>query len=127
MSAVHDDPEEEAFGEAFAAHYDHGDDAHVIVLRGILDWRTEEFLRDAIEHARRSHRRLVVDLSGVSYANIDVLALFLAARTSPGLSFTAPVPEPIAKLLDTTGTTEVFTVHATLADALSRPPGAPRA
>jgi anti-anti-sigma regulatory factor len=114
---------QERFGEACVSYFDQGE-AHVVVLRGVLDWRAESFVRVLVDHARSSGRPLVVDLSAVTHLHVDVLALFLAARGRPGISLLTPLPSAFLRIAGTTGTTDAFTLHADLTHAVgsSAPP-----
>ncbi|MDF9817066.1 STAS domain-containing protein [Streptomyces sp. SPB162] len=117
----------ERFQNACVSHFDHGE-AHVVILRGVLDWRAEGFVSAQIADARRSGRPLVVDLSAVTHLHIDVLAQLLAARRHPGISLLTPLPAAFLKTAEMTGTTGSFTTHPGLIHALSataRPPSAP--
>ncbi|MHA6757345.1 STAS domain-containing protein [Streptacidiphilus sp. PAMC 29251] len=109
---------QERFGEACVSYFDQGE-VFVVILRGELDWRAEDFVRDLIDHARSSARPLVVDLSAVTHLHIDVLAQFLAARTRPGISLLTPLPPAFLRIAGTTGTTDAFTLHANLVHAVA--------
>jgi anti-anti-sigma regulatory factor len=101
--------QEERFGEATAVHWA-TDTAVVLVLRGELDWRVERCISRVILETRESGLLMLVDVSAVTYLNVDVLALFLHAHADPGLSLVLPLPTPVLKLLEMTGTTAVFPV-----------------
>ncbi|MFC1414065.1 STAS domain-containing protein [Streptacidiphilus sp. N1-12] len=107
----------ERFGEACVSFFDQGE-AHVVILRGELDWRTEHFVQVLMDQARGSGRPLVVDLSAVTHLHIDVLAQLLAARRQPGISLLTPLPPAFLRIADATGTTHAFTLHADLVHAV---------
>jgi anti-anti-sigma regulatory factor len=107
----------ERFGEACVSYFDQGE-AHVVILRGELDWRAEHFVQMLIDHARGSGRPLVVDLSAVTHLHVDVLAQLLAARAHPGISLLTPLPSAFLRIAGTTGTTDAFTLHPDLPQAV---------
>ena len=118
----------ERFGQACVSYFDQGE-AHVVILRGELDWRTEHFIQPLIDQARRSGRPLVVDLSAVTHLHIDVLAQLLAARAHPGISLLTPLPPAFLRIAGATGTTAAFTLHPDLVHAVDwfalHPPATP--
>ncbi|MCZ4119797.1 hypothetical protein [Streptomyces sp. H39-S7] len=107
----------ERFQNACVSYFDQGE-AHVAILRGVLDWRAEGFVSAVIADARMSGRPLVVDLSAVTHLHIDVLAQLLAARHHPGISLLTPLPAAFLKIADLTGTTGFFATHPGLVHAL---------
>ncbi|MEU3464337.1 hypothetical protein ABZ721_30820 [Streptomyces sp. NPDC006733] len=115
--APYTDAAVERFQNACVSSFDQGA-AHVLILRGVLDWRTEGFVSLHINDARSSGRPLVVDLSAVTHLHIDVLAQLLAARHHPGISLLVPLPAAFLRAAGMTGTTESFTTHPRLAHAL---------
>jgi anti-anti-sigma regulatory factor len=114
----YDSAAQERFGRACVSYFDQ-DEAHVLILRGELDWRTETFVHALIDHGRSSARPLVVDLSAVTHLHIDVLAQFLAARAHPGISLLTPLPPAFMRIAGTTGTTGAFTLHPDLVHAVA--------
>lgn len=117
----------ERFQNACVSYFDRGE-AHVVILRGVLDWRAEGFVGVQITDARTSGRPLVVDLSAVTHLHVDVLAQLLAARRHPGISLLTPLPAAFLRTAGMTGTTGSFTTHPGLVHALSATalhPGAP--
>jgi anti-anti-sigma regulatory factor len=113
----YDSAAQERSGEACASYFDQGE-AHVVILRGELDWRAEHFVHDLIDHARRGGRPLVVDLSAVTHLHIDVLAQLLAARAHPGITLLAPLPPAFLRIAGATGTTAAFRLHSDLMHAV---------
>ena len=107
----------ERFGRACVSYFDQGE-AHVIILRGELDWRTDHFIQPLLDQARLSGRPLVVDLSAVTHLHIDVLAQLLAARAHPGISLLTPLPPAFLRIAGATGTTAAFTLHPDLIHAV---------
>jgi hypothetical protein len=83
----------ERFQDACVSYFDR-DEAHVVILRGVLDWRAEAFVGTLIDDARATGRPLVVDLSAVTHLHVDVLAQLLAARQHPGSACSARSPTP---------------------------------
>lgn len=103
----------------------------VVALRGEIDIATAPALRErlnrALALAARHHRRLVIDLSGVSFCDASGLAVLVgtlrrARRLATPMCLAAPRPQ-VAKLLSTTGLDRSLTVHDTLTVAID--PGHP--
>jgi anti-anti-sigma factor len=92
-------------------------------LEGDLDIATTPVLRERLLSVLRPGMPLLVlDLSGVSFCDVSALAVLIGTqRRARGLGITvrlaAPRPQ-MAKLLRVTGLDRVFTICATLDDAL---------
>ena len=92
--------------------------AGVVSARGEVDLATAPDLRARLLEAVRRHPAgIVVDLSGVTFADCRAVAALVAARNvAAELGRPRPVlrgtPPPVARLLKATGTHHLFTHHA---------------
>jgi anti-sigma B factor antagonist len=98
-------------------------DAIVVALTGELDLYNAPALRDALrEAAGREPRRLVVDLSEVSFADSTALGAFVEARSAlgGGRAFVLAAPGlEVRRALEVSGLARHFTVRDTLESALA--------
>ncbi|WP_329459318.1 STAS domain-containing protein [Streptomyces sp. NBC_01497] len=94
--------------------------SRIVRATGSLDDENASLLDDALEKADREDARLVVvDLSGVSFADSTVLHVLLRARgRSRRLVIAGPLSAVVERLFDVTGTRSAFTFAATVQDAL---------
>ncbi|MBC6459899.1 STAS domain-containing protein [Actinomadura sp. HBU206391] len=113
-------------GSKFAGRMDH----KVVALRGEIDIATtpalRERLNDALGSRARSPRRLIIDLSGVTFCDASGLALLIGTQRRARLlgtrvSLVAPRSQ-VVKLLQITGLRRSLTVHATLTTAINEQP-----
>jgi anti-sigma B factor antagonist len=102
-----------------------GDDGSVVVeVSGEIDIGTASAVREATDEALRGRpRRLVVDLSGVSFLGSAGVAVLAAAdhrqRGQGGDLRVVAATRATRRVLELTGLDEQLSVHATLADALA--------
>jgi anti-sigma B factor antagonist len=100
------------------------DDAALLVVRGELDLNGAPGLRLALIEAidENPGRRVVVDLEGVDFidsAGLGVLASGLdRARSDDGDLVLVATGRSVLKVLELTGFTRVFAIHASRAAAL---------
>ncbi|GAB3956683.1 STAS domain-containing protein [Streptomyces sparsus] len=105
-----------------ASTYRHGGTT-VIVLAGEMDVDTEPQARQALASAVEEGRRVVFDLSAVTFADSSILNLLLGARGEVDLTLAGPLHPQILRLFEVTGVTGVFRVAADLAEALGNDSG----
>ncbi|MFJ4826158.1 STAS domain-containing protein [Streptomyces bacillaris] len=97
--------------------------SEVVTPVGELDHHTADLLREPLESAVEQGRsRLVVDCSRLDFCDSTGLNVLLGARLKAeaaggGVHLTGMLPV-VARVFEITGAEAVFTVHATLEDAL---------
>ncbi|MDK1472752.1 STAS domain-containing protein [Streptomyces sp. 549] len=99
--------------------------ATVIVLAGEVDVETEPQARLALDAAVREGRRVVFDLSAVTFADSSILNLLLAARNRCELVLAGPLHSQVLRLFEVTGVSDVFTVADGVDTALTCPAEGP--
>ncbi|WP_460492272.1 STAS domain-containing protein [Dactylosporangium cerinum] len=110
---------------------DCADGVVLVAVRGALDIDSAPQLREAMHGALdRGRSRIVVDLGDVDFCDSVGLGTFAYSHNrcvADGgyLRLVAPSPS-LARLLDTVGLTGRIPVHATVSDALTGAPPAPR-
>ncbi|MFJ6722450.1 MULTISPECIES: STAS domain-containing protein [unclassified Streptomyces] len=97
--------------------------ATVCRLVGDLDLDTLDPTRSLLEEAlHRGAPALVVDLAGVTFCDSSGLNLLLqirsAAQKAGVTTRLASAPEQVARLLDITGASAVFSIHSSIDEAL---------
>ena len=92
--------------------------AWVIVAKGAYDANTLGPLADALEAAVPEHRRVVLDASGITFADSTVLNLLLGIHRATTLRVVAPPPQ-LLRVLQITGADAVLDVRETVEDAVS--------
>jgi anti-anti-sigma factor len=107
-------------------------DHKIVALHGELDIATTPALRErlngALTTAAGLGRRLVIDLSGVSFCDASGLAVLIGTQRrarilGTPMSLAAPQPQ-VLKLLHITGLDRGLTIHASLVAALHAEPSA---
>ena len=97
--------------------------SEVVTPVGELDHHTADLLREPLENAVEAGRaRLVVDCSRLDFCDSTGLNVLLGARLKAeeaggGVHLAAMQPV-VARVFEITGAEAVFTVHASLAEAL---------
>lgn len=86
----------------------------VVRVSGELDMATAGVLRDAIEKARRGHRRLVLDLAATTFIDSSGLAVILDARRTAGVhALVVRSPQPcVLRVFEVSGIAQLITVEA---------------
>ncbi|MFF3096867.1 STAS domain-containing protein [Streptomyces cyaneofuscatus] len=97
--------------------------SEVVTPVGELDHHTADLLREPLESAVEQGRsRLVVDCSRLDFCDSTGLNVLLGARLKAeaggGEVHLAGMQPVVARVFEITGAEAVFTVHATLAEAL---------
>ncbi|GGN44888.1 hypothetical protein GCM10012285_27980 [Streptomyces kronopolitis] len=94
--------------------------ACVVVLQGDLDHDDQDLLHLAMRTARRSGKQVIADLSRVNFLDVTTLGTLLRPR-GPAPWLAGPLAPNPQRVLTLTGTTQVFRVFPSLADALIEP------
>ncbi|WP_427168490.1 STAS domain-containing protein [Streptomyces sp. C1-1] len=92
--------------------------AWVIVAHGPYDLDSIGPLAQALETAAAKHPRVVVDASGVSFADSTFLNLLLATHQLTDLRLAAPTPQ-LRRILEITAADSLLDVRPTVEDALT--------
>ncbi|MGW0789104.1 STAS domain-containing protein [Streptomyces sp. NPDC002911] len=98
--------------------------SEVLTPVGELDHHTADLLREPLDNAVEAGRtRLVVDCSRLDFCDSTGLNVLLSARqkaeAAGGGVHLAGMQPVVARVFEITGAAAVFTVHASLEDALS--------
>ncbi|MEW2547304.1 STAS domain-containing protein [Streptomyces sp. NPDC047002] len=95
--------------------------ARVVRATGALDDENAYLLEEALERADlEGARRVVLDLSAVSFADSTVLHVLLRARgRSRRLVLAGPLGSAVGRLFEVTGTRTAFTFAETVEAALA--------
>ncbi|MFE7751706.1 STAS domain-containing protein [Streptomyces sp. NPDC057428] len=98
--------------------------SEVVTPAGELDHHTADLLREPLENAIEQGRtRLVVDCARLDFCDSTGLNVLLGARlqaeTAGGGVHLAGMQPVVARVFEITGAEAVFTVHASLEDALN--------
>ncbi|MFB7756695.1 STAS domain-containing protein [Streptomyces sp. NPDC056121] len=94
----------------------------VVALAGELDIETAPDARVTLGAALRSGRSVVLDLSGVTFADSTALSLLLWA--SRGAVYLAgPLAPQVERLLEVSGVDDYLTLHPSAAEALAAADG----
>ncbi|TCR26534.1 STAS domain-containing protein [Streptomyces sp. BK205] len=92
------------------------DKAWVIVAHGAFDMDTIAPFAEALQAAVAGHARVVVDVSGITFADSTFLNLLLHINQQTDLRIVAPAPQ-LRRVLEMTGADTVLTVQPTVDDA----------
>ena len=98
-----------------------GGDQGVVTLRGAVDAVSGAAAADAVQAAAAGGGCVIVDLSAVEFIDCCALGALarvrgLARRAGGDVLLAAP-REPVRRLLDLTGLSGIFSIHATAAAA----------
>ncbi|MDD3518991.1 MAG: STAS domain-containing protein [Chromatiales bacterium] len=97
-------------------------DVTVIALGGDVDLETSPKARELLLAAVKDSRRVLVDLSGVSYIDSSGVATLVealqTARKQRGELALAAVSESARRVFELARLDKVFTIHATVAEGL---------
>ncbi|MEU5047261.1 STAS domain-containing protein [Streptomyces griseorubiginosus] len=92
------------------------DKAWVIVAQGAFDMDTITPFAEALQAAVAKRARVVVDVSGITFADSTFLNLLLHINQQTDLRIVAPAPQ-LRRVLEMTGADTVLTVQPTVDDA----------
>lgn len=94
--------------------------AHILALRGTVNWWDEAQLRAAFARALTADRLpLIVDLGSLEHADAVLLGVVLTARARTHLHLVGPFSRSLSRRMAITGTRDIFPVHANLTAALA--------
>ncbi|AQS72428.1 STAS domain-containing protein [Streptomyces pactum] len=93
-----------------------GRGVRVVVARGSYDMHSITSLADALDTATREHRKVVLDASGITFADSTLLNLLILTHQATDLRVAAPTQQ-LRRVLELTGVDAVLTVRATVEEA----------
>ncbi|CAL9425169.1 MULTISPECIES: STAS domain-containing protein [Streptomyces] len=91
-------------------------DAWVISARGSYDLHTIPPLAKALDTAARTHRKVVLDASGITFGDSTLLNLLILTHHETDFRVAAPARQ-IRRLLEITGADTFLKVRATVEEA----------
>ncbi|WP_335341031.1 STAS domain-containing protein [Streptomyces ambofaciens] len=94
-------------------------DAWVVVASGSYDMHSITPLAEAMGVAAAKHEKVVVDASGIAFADSTLLNLLIHTHLATDLRVAAPTPQ-LRRVLELTGVDAVLKVHGTVEDAAAR-------
>ncbi|MEU0116352.1 STAS domain-containing protein [Streptomyces bobili] len=90
--------------------------AWIVAARGSYDMDSIEPLADALDTAVRKHRKIVLDASGITFADSTLLNLLILTHRATDLRVAAPTQQ-LQRILQLTGVDAVLKIGATVEDA----------
>lgn len=97
-------------------------DVPIVRARGEIDIATASMLSSALEQLGTGERRVIVDLSEVTFVDSSGLGVLIAARSADGEERVVEVvtehPQ-VVKVFKVTNLDSIFPIHATLDEALA--------
>ncbi|MFG3275769.1 STAS domain-containing protein [Streptomyces luteogriseus] len=90
--------------------------AWVVVARGAYDMDSIPPLSDALRAAVREHPKVVLDASGITFADSTLLNLLILTHQTGTLRVVAPSPQ-LQRLCEITGVDGILEMRASLDDA----------
>ncbi|MFJ8945107.1 STAS domain-containing protein [Streptomyces sp. NPDC102395] len=108
------DAEDAARAPSVVQHETSG--AWVVAARGAYDMDSITPLADALETAAGKHSKVVLDASGVTFADSAFLNMLIRAHQAGPLRVVAPSRQ-LQRLFEVTGVDTVLEVRGTVADA----------
>ncbi|WST36071.1 STAS domain-containing protein [Streptomyces sp. NBC_01167] len=94
-------------------------DAWVVVARGEVDLNNLPPLTEALTQAAETHATVVLDASGITFADSTFLNLLLRIHQATDLRIAAPGPQ-LERLLDLTGADGVLHLRPSVDEATTR-------
>ncbi|MEV0977766.1 STAS domain-containing protein [Streptomyces sp. NPDC049915] len=91
--------------------------AWVIAARGAYDMESITPLAEALEAAAKEHSRVVLEASGVTFADSTFLNLLILAHRTGTLRLVAP-SAPVRRVCEITGVDNLLEIRDTLDDAV---------
>ncbi|MGA5874072.1 STAS domain-containing protein [Streptomyces cinereoruber] len=99
---------------AVARYEAHG--AEVVVAHGSYDMQTVAPLATVLSTAAEKYRKVVLDVSGVTFADSSFLNLLILTHRTTDLRLAGPTPQ-VKRILEITGVDTVLEVRETVEDA----------
>ncbi|MGA4942591.1 STAS domain-containing protein [Streptomyces cinereoruber] len=99
---------------AVARYEAHG--AGVVVAHGSYDMQTVAPLATALSTAAEKYRKVVLDVSGVTFADSSFLNLLILTHRTTDLRLAGPTPQ-VKRILEITGVDTVLEMRETVEDA----------
>ncbi|MCX3291898.1 STAS domain-containing protein [Streptomyces sp. NEAU-H22] len=90
--------------------------AWVVVARGAYDMASISPLSDALRAAVREHPKVVLDASGITFADSTLLNLLILTHRTGTLRVVAPSPQ-LQRLCEITGVDSILEMRASLDEA----------
>lgn len=90
--------------------------AWVVGARGAYDMNSITPLADALDTAAKEHPKVVLDASGITFADSTLLNLLILTRQATDFRVAAP-QQQLTRLLELTGVDTVLSVRATVEEA----------
>ncbi|WP_238697010.1 MULTISPECIES: STAS domain-containing protein [unclassified Streptomyces] len=90
--------------------------AWVVAARGSYDMSSIGPLADVLGVAAREHPKVVLEASGITFADSSLLNLLILTRRAVDLRVAAP-PQQLRRLLEITGVDAIIEVRATVDEA----------
>ncbi|MFF9455864.1 STAS domain-containing protein [Streptomyces flaveolus] len=90
--------------------------AWVVGARGAYDMNSITSLADALDTAAKQHPKVVLDASGITFADSTLLNLLIHTHQAADFRVAAP-PQQVTRLLELTGVDTVLKVRPTVEDA----------
>lgn len=94
--------------------------ACVVVPRGSYDMESIDPLAAVLAAASAEHRPIVLDASGITFADSALLNLLILTRREADLRLAAPTPQ-LQRILEITGVDTILKVRTTVEDAAACP------
>ncbi|WP_345581879.1 STAS domain-containing protein [Streptomyces prasinosporus] len=93
-------------------------DAWVVAAHGPYDMQSIKVLANALDTAARKRPKVVLDASGIDFADSALLNLLILTHQTAALRVAAP-PRQLRRLLELTGTDTVLEVRETVEEAVA--------
>ncbi len=105
----------QVLGQATVVQYEWRD-AWVVGARGAYDIQSITHLANALDTASKTYAKVILDASGVTFADSALLNLLILAHQAADFRVAAPT-EQLRRLLELTGVDTVLKVRATMEEA----------
>ena len=92
--------------------------AWVVAVHGAFDFDSAPLLAAALQDAATTHKRVVVDAAGVTFADSTLLNVLLNFHRGHHLRVARPARQ-LLRVLELTGADQVLDVRPTVADAVA--------
>ncbi|MFJ9721528.1 STAS domain-containing protein [Streptomyces sp. NPDC101209] len=104
-------------GQVGVGQYERGG-AWVVIAHGDYDLDSIGRLTQALDTAAAQHKRVVLDASGVTFADSTFLNLLLNTHRHTDLRIAAPAPQ-LRRILEITGADTLLDIRPTVDDAVT--------